>query len=296
MQWKNWLFKSKKFAIGDTPLIRRKRLIELFSFPKLLVKDESRNPFGTFKDRRNELIIKKAMEARIDKLALITSGNSGYSLARLAEGTGIKVVCIVDRKIDPHIKEHLKKYAEKVIEVDLSQKIFRTEDIIDLARGTSVHEEVWDVTNDYHEAFHSIVGEIEGEDPDYLICPLGSGEAYVGLYEGLKKYRLKTKLIGVGVHELRDNELTLSGSPSIADKLYTPYTPYRRRIEEVILEEGHFYRHVSDEQIINTYEKIKRIISCEPSSAAAFAALPELDIDKNGKVIVINSGKGVWGI
>ncbi len=286
------LSRLQRYRIGNTPLIKRAKLENLYGVPNLLIKDESKNPFGTFKDRRNKLVIEKAMEEHADKLALITSGNSGYSLARLAKGTGLKVVCVVDRAIDPQIKRHLKEYSYEVIEVDLNQKIFHTEDVITPARET-MQEVIWDVTNGYHAAFQQIIGEIEKEDPDWLITPLGGGEAYVGLYEGLKRYRMKTKLVGVGLHGLQNNRLRLCDGPSVADKLYTPYTPYKRRIE-TILKEGHLYIQVSDEQITATYNKIHRGISCEPSSAAAFVALAEADVNKNSKIIVINSGRGVW--
>lgn len=258
-----------------------------------MIKDESKNPFGTFKDRRNKIVIDEAMEEHIDKLVLITSGNAGYSLARLAETTRIKVVCVIDRALDSVIKEHLNECSYKVIEVDLPGKIFQAEDVMALARETS-KEVIWDVTNGYHAAFQAITEEIKGKNPNWLVTPVGSGEAFVGLYMGLKKYAMKTKLVGVGVHKLRDHQLELCEGPSIADKLYTPFTPYKKRIE-TILEEGHLYIQVSDKQISDVFEKVSPIISCEPSSAAVFAALPKLDIIKDSKVIVINSGKGVWG-
>ncbi|HLD39182.1 MAG TPA: hypothetical protein VJB05_02620 [archaeon] len=44
----------------------------------------SKNPFGTLKDRRSEMIVKRAMEKGIGRLCLITSGNAGYSLARIS--------------------------------------------------------------------------------------------------------------------------------------------------------------------------------------------------------------------
>lgn len=286
------LFNKRKSKIGDTPLIKRAKLEELYGIPNLLIKDESKNPFGTFKDRRNKLAIEKAVEEHVDKLALITSGNTGYSLARIAKGTGVKVVCIIDRMVDTHIEKLLKKFSYGVIKIDLSQRIFQTEDIIARARETS-HEVIRDATNGYHMAFQAIIGEIEQEDPDWLIIPVGSGEGYCGLYEGLKKYRMKTKLVGAGIHKLRNNRLDLCEGPSIADKLYTPFTPYQRRIE-AILKEGHSYIQLSEEQISRAYEEVHSMISCEPSSAAAFAALPEMDIAKENKVIIINSGKGVW--
>jgi len=194
-------------------------------------------------------------------------------------------------KTNSGIRKNLENYSYRVIEVDLSRKILQPEDVMELARETS-DEVIRDVTNECHTAFQSIVTEMKEEAPDYLITPLGSGEAYVGLYQGLKKHRLKTKLVGGGVHHLRDHELSLRACPSIADKLYTPFTPYRKKIMS-ILEEGHLYLHLSEKQIKDAYNKVKSLISCEPSSAAAFAALPKLNINKDSKVIVINSGKGI---
>lgn len=287
------LYEEKKTKIGNTPLVRRPEIERQLGFSNLLIKDESKNLFGTFKDRRNLLAIDEAIEERVDKLVTITSGNAGYSLARLAEGTGIKIVCMVDVTLNSFIKKSLEKHSYRVVEVDLSKEIFQPEDVMKLARETR-REVIKDVTNGYHIAFQSIVTEIKEETPDYLITPLGSGEAFVGLYQGLKKHRLKTKLIGAGVHQLRDHELKLRARPSIADKLYTLHTPYAKKIVSILEEKGNLYFHIPEKQIIDTYKKINTLLSCEPSSAAAFAALQKLDIDKNSKVVIINSGKGVW--
>jgi threonine synthase len=69
-----------KYISGNTPLLKNRELCNRFKLNNLLVKDESKNPFGTFKDRRSELIIKKTIEEHVNKLVLITSGNAGYSL------------------------------------------------------------------------------------------------------------------------------------------------------------------------------------------------------------------------
>jgi len=269
----------KLYKAANTPLVKYKELEVLFKVPNLLVKDESKNPFRTFKDRRSELVIDRARDENVDKLVLITSGNAGYSLARFAEGTNIKVVCVVDR-VSFTVRNKLEKSSYKVIDLDLSKKIFGPEETIAMVRESD-EEVIWDVTNGFHQAFQSIVREIKTERSDWLIVPVGSGEAFVGLYEGLKKFGLKTKLVGVGVK-----------GPSIADKLYTPWTPYKRKIE-AILKEGHQYIQLSEEQIKDAYEKVRHIISCEPSSSVVFGALSELDIDSKDKVIVINSGKGL---
>lgn len=282
-------FRIKKYKIGDTPLIPCLELQNIYDIPNLLIKDESRNEFGTFKDRKSKFVIEKAVKDRVNKLAIITSGAAGYSLARLAEGSGIKVVCIVDKTINHAIMELLERYSDRVIQVDWSSKIFYEHDVLALVRETT-EEVIRDVTNEWHDAFQLIIKEIKKENPDWLITPVGSGESYWGLYQGLEKYKMKTKLVGAGVHRLINHRLELRADPSIADKLYTPYTPYKSRIEET-LKKGHLYLQLTDEEIRDAYEKVSPLITCEPSSAAAFAALPKLNISKDDKVIVINSGK-----
>lgn len=84
---------------GNTPLVKTDELPQEFGFA-ILIKDESKNPFGTFKDRRSEIIIKKAEDEQVDTLVLITSGNAGYSLGRFSQGTKIRIVNIVDKKLD----------------------------------------------------------------------------------------------------------------------------------------------------------------------------------------------------
>ena len=129
-------------------------------------------------------------------------------MARLAEGTGIKVVCIVDQSLNSNVRKNLEKYSYRIVDVDLSWKDLKPEDVIELARENG-DRVIWDVTNGYDAAFESIVMEIRREAPDWLITPLGAGEAFVGLHKGLKRYLPKTKLVGAGVHRLRDHELEL---------------------------------------------------------------------------------------
>lgn len=271
-----------KYKSGNTPLVKIKSLCKRFNLNNLLIKDESKNPSGIFKDRVSELIIKEALNEHIDKLALITAGNAGYSLSRFVEGTDIKVVCLIDKNIKESIKSKLKKVAHKLIKVDLSKKILKPEQVMSLAREND-QEVIWGVTNRFYQAYEGIIQEIRKENPDYIIIPIGSGEGFVGLYSGIKKYKLKTKLIGVGVKQKWY---------SYADKLWTPWTPYKAKIESII-KEGHQYIKLDENEIKKTYKEFKDTINCEPSSAVVFAALPKIKFKKEDKVILVNTGKGL---
>jgi threonine synthase len=252
-----------------------------FNLPYLQIQDESKNPFGTWKDRRSQVIIKKAKDELIDTLCLITSGNAGFSLAKFAEGSNIRVVAIIDTGLPQSIKETLKGVCTKVIETDLSEKILTPEEVIALVRESDT-EVIWDVTNGFHEAYEAIIEEIQSEAPDYIICPVGSGEAFVGLFSGLQKLDLKTKLIGVKPQAL----------PSFADKLHTPWTPYAAKINTIV-EAGHEIIELTEEEIHEAYTETKALMECEPSSALVIGALSKYTFKSNDKVILINSGKGL---
>lgn len=262
----------------------RLKKIKIINLPNTYIFDESISKFGTIKDRRNKKVIEEALRLHVDKLVLITSGNNGYSLARLAKNTNIKVVCVVSRQLDDKIKNLLKNVSYQVIELNLEQKILRPEEIIAIAREND-EEVIWDVTNGYEEAYVSIVEEIcKKFIPDYIICPVGSGGIYIGIIEGIEKYCPKTKVIGVG---------TQSTYQSFADKLSTPWTPYNRAVENKILQ-GHYLFRLNEEEIKKTYLQYKNIASVEISSAIVFAALTHFKFKPSDKVVFINSGKMKW--
>lgn len=256
--------------------------LALPDFPNAYLFDESDSEYGTIKDRRNHLIIDEAMRLHVDKLVLITSGNNGYSLAKMAQDTGIKVVCVVNRNIDERIKQVLESVAYQVIELNLDQKILRPEELISFARETD-EEVIWDVTNGYEDAYISVVKEImdAGLKPDYIICPLGSGGIFMGLVEGARQYLPGANIIGIGTRETYQ---------SYADKLSTPWSPYTRAIENAA-NEGHKVYRLSEDEIRDVYRKYKHYGDFEPSSAIVFGALSNDILKPNDTFVLINSGR-----
>ena len=269
------------YKAGKTPLIKVNEFCEKFGLPNLRVKDESHNPFGTWKDRRSEAIVKKAQKELADKICLITSGNAGFSLAKFAERSRIKVVSVISTSLASSIKHLLVKVCSQLIEKDLSKNILKPEEVIALAREDD-QEVIYDATNGFHEAYESIIKEIKKTAPEYIICPVGSGEAFVGLFFGLKKAKLKTKLIGV----------TVKASPSFADKLHTPWTPYSAKMKSM-LEMGHRIISLKESEVKEAFKYAKKFIDCEPSSAVVLGVFSKIKFKPTDKIILINSGKGL---
>src|SRR2546421_454563 len=84
-------------AIGNTPLVRLKRIAEN-NKQNLLAKCEFMNPGGSVKDRIAKYLIDKAeQDGRLTPGQLIveaTGGNTGIGLAMMARLKGYKLLCV----------------------------------------------------------------------------------------------------------------------------------------------------------------------------------------------------------
>lgn len=275
---------NKEKKPGNTPLTENKNIEESFNISKVYIKDESQNPFGTIKDRRNYYIFQEANRLKVDKLVLITSGNNGYSLAQFAKGSSVKIVCIVDKSISQEIKERLEKIVYQVLELNLEHKILRPEELIAFSREKE-DEVIWDVTNGYEENYNVIVDEIIDKihPPDYIVIPIGSGGIFLGIAQGLERRGAKTKIVGIG---------SQNTNHSFADKLSTPWTPYSKALEHYE-KNGHTILRLTEQEIREAYNKFKNITSCEPSSSVIFAALKKYHFRPTDTVVFLNSGKAL---
>lgn len=83
------------FGEGYTPLLRCNRLGKAMGLRNLWVKDEGRNPSGTFKDRGAAVAVSRYRELGVQTVALNSSGNAGGSWALYSARAGIKCVSIL---------------------------------------------------------------------------------------------------------------------------------------------------------------------------------------------------------
>ena len=83
---------------GWTPLVRAERLAAELGIARLLVKDESVNPTGSFKARGLSAAVTRAREHGVKRVALPTAGNAGMALAAYASAAGLEadVFCPAD--------------------------------------------------------------------------------------------------------------------------------------------------------------------------------------------------------
>lgn len=126
-------------AVGNTPLVELNNitaLARIVSPPgrgaRIFVKDEAKNPSGSFKDRRASLSVHEATKRGYSGVAAATSGNYGAAVASQAAKAGLPCI-IVQEAFDSHgiaqpeIQEKTRAceaYGAEVIRLSVGPELF----------------------------------------------------------------------------------------------------------------------------------------------------------------------------
>jgi threonine synthase len=104
---------------GGTPLLRVERLErELGAGVSVYVKDESRNPTGSFKSRGMSAAVTRAKRLGAPALTAPSAGNAGGALAAYGAQAGLPVTVFLPRDTPPIIVEECRTYGARVELVD----------------------------------------------------------------------------------------------------------------------------------------------------------------------------------
>ena len=300
---------------GDTPLRPVK------SFPHLRniwVKDETRNPTGTFKDRGASLAVTRLSQLRVRRLVLASEGNAGCSFALYSQMAGIRCHVYLPSDANNAKVELSKKLGAQVTKVkgtisDAGRHAAK------VAEKTGAYNASTFVTPFRHDGKGTMALEIcqqrGWESPDYIVYPVGGGVGLVGMWKMFKiLYRLgwvrkRPRIIAVqptGCAPVVDAynkgrmEVAEWKSPNtIAKGLKIPKPVAGKWILKSLRESRGLALKVSDREIQKAMLNVAKRdgLMVEPSSAAAFAAVPQLyatgGIDTNDSVVVIATGSGL---
>lgn len=104
--------------VGNTPLLRANRLGEAIRVPKLYVKDDGRNPSGSFKDRASAVAVARARETGREVVATASTGNAAAALAAMSAAAAHSAVIFVPRSAPQAKIAQLLVYGSRVLAVD----------------------------------------------------------------------------------------------------------------------------------------------------------------------------------
>lgn len=100
---------------GGTPLLACPRLGERLGLARLYLKDESRNPTGSFKDRMAALVVAKAREVGASVVTIASSGNAGAAVAAYAARAGLDCVVFTYARAPIAMKAQMQAAGAKLV-------------------------------------------------------------------------------------------------------------------------------------------------------------------------------------
>jgi threonine synthase len=105
--------------IGNTPLVRPVGLRRAVGIPGLVLKDETRTPTGSNKDRATALCLTDAVQRGASVVACASSGNVACSLAVGAAATGLSAAIFVSApSVSPAKVTYMRSFGATVFLVD----------------------------------------------------------------------------------------------------------------------------------------------------------------------------------
>jgi threonine synthase len=166
------------YAVGWTPLTRARRLGDAIGIERLFVKDDSRNPSLSFKDRPVALALARALELGLDTLACASTGNLAGAVAAAAARNGLRAFVFVPDTTDEGKIAGAAAYGATVV------RVAGTYDQTNRLCARLADEERWGFVNFtlrpyYAEGSKTLLFECAEQLgwrlPDHVVIPVGSG-------------------------------------------------------------------------------------------------------------------------
>ncbi len=178
---------ARGLAVGSTPLIAADRLGPTLGIDRLWLKDDTRNPTLSFKDRGVALGAARAVEFGMPALACASTGNLAGAVAAAAAAIGLPAFVFIPADLEPAKIEHALAYGATVVPVD------GTYDDVNRLCLEVADELGWGFVNInlrpyYAEGSKTLAFELAEalgwRLPDVVVGPIASGALFTKLAKG----------------------------------------------------------------------------------------------------------------
>lgn len=176
---------------GETPLVAAPGMAGEVGVDSLYIKDEGRNPTGSFVDRGMSLAVGAVRAAAgegadVEPLALAAAGDGAQSLAAYASRADLRSYGFVPARSPTPVKAMVNVHGGEM-RVAGGRYPDAVEGITDLQSYTSLQE--FDAPF-RHEGAKAVAHEVAadlGETPGTVVVPVGTGELLVGVAKGFRE-------------------------------------------------------------------------------------------------------------
>lgn len=176
---------------GGTPLVPAHRLGAAIGVERLLVKDETRNPTWSYKDRLAAVAVTKARELAVDTVVVATTGNHGAAAAAYAAAAGLRCVALTLRSVPQTMKVLMQAYGAHVVALERGPDRWHLMEQAVAERGWMPLSGFCDPpvgSNPFGiDGYKTIAYELAdqlGAAPDVVVVPAAYGDGLAGIFRG----------------------------------------------------------------------------------------------------------------
>lgn len=301
---------------GWTPMLLSTRLAAKYDMDKLLIKDESANPTGSFKARGLSMAVSKAKELGVETCIVPTAGNAGGALSAYCAKAGMKAIVVMPSHTPEAFKKECRYFGAELIEVeglisDCAKKVAEIKlktPCFDISTMKEPYRLEGKKTMGYE-----IAEQLNWNLPDVILYPTGGGTGLIGMWKAFHEMKELGWITGsfprmIAVQSANCNPIVqilegkldtvknYKGSATFANGLAVP-TPFAEKmILNVLHESGGTAVSISDGEIKSAMKEIaslEGLLIC-PEGAALLPAMRTLldrgKITRSETVLMLNTG------
>ncbi len=297
---------------GNTGLRKAEKLGRLFSTNNLYIKDESKNPTGSFLDRGSSVLTTFIKGLKVKRIILRGVGNLGASLSAYASKAEIELHAYFSSSTNLGKLYQMIVYGAKLIPT-----ISEEPEIIFPLSYNTYHVTSSDpvLAEGLKTTAYEIAEDFGWIEPDVIVLSTASGMHLSMIWKGFNELRTlglikggSLRLIGVQVEGCSQIANEYSGSiremqkASVIPDLCVKKPTYIKLAIDAVKKSGGMFLVVNEHDIIDSIKQLARTegIYAEPAAACALAGLRRLYddklIDKDESVVYIVTGAGLKDI
>jgi len=306
-------------AVGWTPMFSPTALAAKLGLKSLWIKDESRNPTASFKDRASAILVARAREIGAEVVVTASTGNAGAALAGMAAAVGHKAVIFAPKTAPPAKIAQLLIYGAQVLLVDGNY---------DAAFDLSIeaaNEFGWNCRNTGYNPFtdegkktaafeiwEQIQLPMNGK-PLSVFVSVGDGNIISGIHKGFKdlhalgQLERMPRIFGIqsegsaaiaNAFNSGTEEIKPVSATTLADSISVDLPRDGLRALRAATQTGGAYITVPDVEIITAIAELGKVgIFAEPAGSTSYAglvkAVREGLVEPDDPVVVLNTGSGL---
>jgi threonine synthase len=303
---------------GFTPVLPVTNLPEHTAGRRVLIKDESGNPTGSFKARGLCLAVSKAKELGIRSFVIPTAGNAGGALSAYAAKAGLRAHVFMPKLTPQAFKAEAGLFGAEVTEVDgnigdcgkIANRLAAENGWFDVSTLKEPYRLEGKKTMGYE-----IAEQLDWDVPDVILYPTGGGTGIIGIWKafdeleqlgwlGSKRPRMVAVQsrscdgIYTAFHRKESRSTYKDEGFTVANGLRVPKPYADGVILQVLRESGGNAVSVGDADILAALRELAASegLLVAPEGAALWHAYKELNRSgwiKDGEtVLLLNTGGG----